>query len=73
MPWMRTGGERLQAAAENCRPGSVRVLLGAGTDPQRDPSEGLTPIGWVRPRVGERGLTPGHEEVQRLLNESAAH
>ena len=67
------GRRALQAAAENGRPGSVRVLLAAGADPkQRDPHENLTPLEWSRRRARDQGSTPGHEEVQRLLDAGAA-
>jgi hypothetical protein len=66
------GWRALQAAAENGRRGSVRVLLAAGADPQRrDPNENLTPLEWSQRRARDHGSTPGHEEVQRLLEAGA--
>jgi hypothetical protein len=62
------GWSALQAAAENGRAASVRVLLAAGADPlQRDANENLTPLERVRRRAAERGGTPGHADVEGLL------
>jgi hypothetical protein len=62
------GSSALRSAAENGHPASVRTLLAAGADPeQRDPAENLTPLERSRRRVSEHGSSPGHEEVQQLL------
>ena len=67
------GRRALQAAAENGRPESVRMLLAAGANPQQqDPNEKLTPLEWSQRHVNDHGSTPGHEQVQRLLTVGAA-
>jgi ankyrin repeat protein len=67
------GWSALQAAAENGRAASARVLLAAGADPlQRDVNTNETPLERVRRRAAERGETPGHADVEGVLAAASA-
>ena len=62
------GGHPLRTAASEGRPASVRRLLEHGADPSlRDPGSGLTPLELCRRSRAQGSDTPGHAEVEAIL------
>lgn len=61
------GGHPLRTAASG-RPASVHRLLAHGADPNlRAPEHGRTPLDWCRRSYAAARPSPGHEQVERLL------
>ncbi len=63
------GGHPLRTAAGEGRPAGVRRLLEHGADPDlRDPESGLTPLALCRRSRAGGSDTPGHAEVESILD-----